>query len=210
MEYVDHFDLHWQYDHPSCRYDTQCILFETRRQLSCYRWRRWIDRGGIYNNGEELMCFGVYTFKINYMPSNTPKLQTQLCDAGLEGHGGVVRKLPTEDTHTHTRARTHTYIYMYLFIFDLYLMHSLTATAIWLLLLQWIPNSCTNRHSKNSKHHLILSIILIPTPEHTCCAIPNQKSEHLPFCSQSPYRVGSGPLGPPNSPVTSFLYSAVL
>lgn len=64
------------------------------------------------------MCFGVLIFIINYMPSNTPKLQTQLCDAGLEGHGGVVRKLPTEDTHTHTRA--HTYIYICIYSFSIY------------------------------------------------------------------------------------------
>ena len=29
----------------------------------------------------------------------------------------------------------------------------------------------------------------------------HQKSVTLPFRSQSPYRVGSGPLGPPTSPV---------
>ena len=30
---------------------------------------------------------------------------------------------------------------------------------------------------------------------------PNQKSVTLPFLSQSPYLVGSGPFGPPTSPV---------
>ena len=34
-----------------------------------------------------------------------------------------------------------------------------------------------------------------------------QKSIHLPFLSQSPYLVGSGPLGPPFSPVTGFTSS---
>ncbi|PIA27086.1 hypothetical protein AQUCO_08300051v1 [Aquilegia coerulea] len=32
----------------------------------------------------------------------------------------------------------------------------------------------------------------------------HQKSQHRPPFSQSPYRVGSGPLGPPTSPVFLF------
>ena len=35
----------------------------------------------------------------------------------------------------------------------------------------------------------------------------SQKSEHRPFRSQSPYRVGSGPFGPPISPVCSLTWT---